>query len=320
MIAILVWLALAALVATGVARNFRLLDFCMQLHQGKIPCANDWRPFLKINDPPLPGKLVMYSMALTLGAFRALLFLLGHMFMILATALPSESVRRSVMVAAAKLVRLSLGLRVKYVGRRDPEAPCFVANHGGGFEGHIMYATGIPLMFLAMAEIRDMFLLGRVATTIGAIFVSRTAEASRNESAGAITTYLRGWEPGMPHLLVFPEGTTSNHTQILPFKSGAFRAGVPIQPIRIQYSSKHHMLVGNADTVGCVSTVFCTPSFSDVTITWLPVLRPLEGETPEDMAKRATRVISGDGEIFVLGSAGYRHHADFQKFLATNGL
>lgn len=40
---------------------------------------------------------------------------------------------------------------------------------------------------------------------------------------------------GKRPLLLFPEGMTSNGTHILPFKSGAFLAGVPVKPVVLRY-------------------------------------------------------------------------------------
>ena len=40
------------------------------------------------------------------------------------------------------------------------------------------------------------------------------------------------------HLILFPEGTTSNGTSLLPFRRGAFVAGVPVQPVLIKYPFK----------------------------------------------------------------------------------
>ncbi len=42
----------------------------------------------------------------------------------------------------------------------------------------------------------------------------------------------------LPHarpMLLFPEGTTTNGRFMLPFKSGAFLAGAPLQPVVLRY-------------------------------------------------------------------------------------
>lgn len=41
--------------------------------------------------------------------------------------------------------------------------------------------------------------------------------------------------PGARPLLLFPEGTTTNGRYLLPFKTGAFLAGQPLQPVVIRY-------------------------------------------------------------------------------------
>lgn len=41
-----------------------------------------------------------------------------------------------------------------------------------------------------------------------------------------------------PHrrpILLFPEGTTTNGDYLLPFRTGAFIAGVPVQPTILKY-------------------------------------------------------------------------------------
>ncbi|KAG9391149.1 Lysophospholipid acyltransferase [Carpediemonas membranifera] len=41
--------------------------------------------------------------------------------------------------------------------------------------------------------------------------------------------------PAMPPLVIFPEGTTTNGLGLIPFKPGAFIAGVPVNPVVIRY-------------------------------------------------------------------------------------
>ena len=44
----------------------------------------------------------------------------------------------------------------------------------------------------------------------------------------------RSSEHGWPQLLIFPEGTTTNASQLVIFRTGAFAAGQPVQPVAIQ--------------------------------------------------------------------------------------
>lgn len=45
--------------------------------------------------------------------------------------------------------------------------------------------------------------------------------------------WARGWK-GNP-LLLFPEGTTSNGSCLLRFKTGVFAAGVPVHPVTVKF-------------------------------------------------------------------------------------
>ena len=314
----IVWLVLGVFIALGVWRNLKLMHVCLLMHQGKIPCPDEWRPFLKINQPDLPNQYLLYLFAFTIGPLRLVLLLCGNLIILLATFFPEDQCR-FILHVGKELILLSAGIKVVHVGQRDREAPCIVANHGGGFDGHIIYNYDRPVTFVARAEISKDFFLGRAARRLGVIFVDRETDDSRNKTVDAINSYLRSWTPNQPSLLVFPEGTTSNHTHVLPFKSGAFRSGMRIQPLRLEYSSKHQLFTCNNDILGYVSTLLCIPTMSEVKLHWLPSMTPLPDESPDAMAERANRLIAVNGDVFKMGVGSYRAHRDLQNFLAING-
>lgn len=314
----IIWFVLGLIVALGVRRTLKVIDFCLLMHKGNVPCADEWRPFLKINDPPLPSRSLLYLFAFTIGPPRLVLLVVANFVILLSTFLPGDHCRVGINVGK-ELVLLAAGLRVLHEGKRDLDAPCLVANHGGGFDGHVIYSHDRPVTFVARAEIAKDFFLGRAAKRLSVIFVDRETDDSRNKTVDAINNYLRSWTPNQPSLLVFPEGTTSNHTHILPFKSGAFRSGMKIQPVRIEYSSKHQLFTCNNDLVGYLSTLICIPSASEVKLTWLPTITPLADESPDAMAERANRLIAGNGDVFKMGIGSYRAHRELQNFLAING-
>lgn len=59
----------------------------------------------------------------------------------------------------------------------------------------------------------------------------RVSDAVRRRMDDVATGRLPGTRP----LLLFPEGTTTNGRYLLPFKTGAFLAGQPLQPVVIRY-------------------------------------------------------------------------------------
>ncbi|OII71324.1 uncharacterized protein cubi_01799 [Cryptosporidium ubiquitum] len=122
--------------------------------------------------------------------------------------------------------------------------------------------------FVAQKEIRENYILGTFADVIGCIYVDRSCTETRSKAkhliqdrqlkrfelvssrtADAITTpkikdsnifilneiskyfnYLK-----KTPLVVFPEGTTTNGNDIIPFKLGAFESLTPVMPVVLLY-------------------------------------------------------------------------------------
>jgi len=103
----------------------------------------------------------------------------------------------------------------------------------------------------------------------------------------------------LPPLVIFPEGTTTNGSAILTFKSGAFQSSYPVQPVTIAYHSAwwnpsfesiwkwRHLLY----SLTCPKTV--------VVIHILPVLKATakEARNPSLFAEHARRVIASDLQL-----------------------
>lgn len=73
---------------------------------------------------------------------------------------------------------------------------------------------------------------------MGCLYVDRDASGAGRVS-DAVVQRMRdsaaGRLPGARPLLLFPEGTTTNGRFLLPFKTGAFLAGLPVRPVVIRY-------------------------------------------------------------------------------------
>ena len=78
---------------------------------------------------------------------------------------------------------------------------------------------------------------------MGCLYVDREAVA-KDDSQPRVSDLVRQRMADMaagrlpPHsrpLLLFPEGTTTNGRFLLPFKTGAFLAGQPLQPVVLRY-------------------------------------------------------------------------------------
>lgn len=102
----------------------------------------------------------------------------------------------------------------------------------------------------------------------------RVSDAVRRRMDDVATGRLPGTRP----LLLFPEGTTTNGRYLLPFKTGAFLAGQPLQPVVIRYGEDR---VSPAwEMIPAARHIFlmlCNPVHS-VTAFELPVYYPSEEE------------------------------------------
>jgi hypothetical protein len=80
---------------------------------------------------------------------------------------------------------------------------------------------------------------------------------------------------------VFPEGTTSNGAALLPFRSGAFRAGLPVQPVLLQYRWTH--MSPSWESVPTLWWLWrlLTQASHGVTLTFLPPYAPSPAERAE---------------------------------------
>ena len=91
-----------------------------------------------------------------------------------------------------------------------------------------------PLSFLSKAEVRDWPVAGWLANKAGTLFIRRgSGDSSQvNQQLAAHLQQER-------HLLIFPEGTTTDGTALRTFHgrllSSAIDSGVPLQPVAIRY-------------------------------------------------------------------------------------
>ncbi len=125
-----------------------------------------------------------------------------------------------------------LGLRVAVAGGLAPGI-LLVANHISWLDIPVLGAQG-DIAFLSKAEIRAWPLIGWMAKVLGTLFIHRGANQAR-EIADQIATRARAGQV----VVIFPEGTTADGTQLGPFHPRLFAAaqasGVRLQPVALRY-------------------------------------------------------------------------------------
>ena len=174
-----------------------------------------------------------------LGILAFYTILLGF-FGLFVLILPTKKRTRGSMMLIqfwSRIICLLFGIRVSREGSGLPFKPGFlvVANHMSYFD-IITVGSVIPSVFLAKAQIRYWPIVGLGAMMVGTLFVKRKSKESRSEAKEeAIERLKRG-----QNVCIFPEGTTTDGTKLLPFRYGAFdiamKANRPVVPVAINYA------------------------------------------------------------------------------------
>ena len=133
------------------------------------------------------------------------------------------------------LARLSGALPFEVEVRGElPQGPhLWVGNHVSWTDIPLLGQL-LPISFLSKAEVRTWPLAGWLAHKAGTLFIRRgSGDSSQvNQQLAAHLQQER-------HLLIFPEGTTTDGTALRTFHgrllSSAIDSGVPLQPVAIRY-------------------------------------------------------------------------------------
>jgi 1-acyl-sn-glycerol-3-phosphate acyltransferase len=124
--------------------------------------------------------------------------------------------------------------RLRVAGRIPPGGPyVVVANHQSMLDILLLSRLRREMKWIAKESLFRVFWVGWAFRMAGDIPVRRGDAESGSEALAMARAYL---DRGMS-VMIFPEGTRSKTSRLLPFKSGAFRlaidAGVPVLPVAV---------------------------------------------------------------------------------------
>jgi 1-acyl-sn-glycerol-3-phosphate acyltransferase len=145
----------------------------------------------------------------------------------------SLEVRAKWLQASCRRVAGSMGLRYAVIGE-IPSHGLVVSNHLSHID-ILIYAAIMPAFFVSKVEVKSWPYFGRAARTGGALFVDRSLRSSARMVAQQIAERLALPVP----VMLFPEGTSTDGSQVLPFHSGLFepavKLGSPVTAAAIRY-------------------------------------------------------------------------------------
>lgn len=127
------------------------------------------------------------------------------------------------------------GVRLQVLGRPARTGPLLlVANHHSWLDIPVMHAARY-CRFISKSDLQDWPIVGTLATAAGTLYIQRESRRDALRMVGRMHEALLAGEV----LAVFPEGTTGDGRQLLPFHANllqaALLAGAPVQPVGLRF-------------------------------------------------------------------------------------
>ena len=120
-----------------------------------------------------------------------------------------------------------------------PRAGAVVSNHLSYLD-ILLFSAARPFVMVAKSEVRRWPLLGRLTARAGTVYVDRDGGPTTYDAVNGAMT--EAYTTGLP-VLFFPEGTTTDGSEVLPFRRGLFHSvlnnGVELRTAAVGYEISH---------------------------------------------------------------------------------
>ncbi|MES2609488.1 MAG: lysophospholipid acyltransferase family protein [Pseudomonadota bacterium] len=128
-----------------------------------------------------------------------------------------------------------IGISLHLQGQPPVSGPVMlVANHISWLDIPVMHAAR-HCRFVSKSDVKAWPLIGALATAAGTLYIERASRRDALRMVGAMQESLERGEV----LAVFPEGTTGDGREILPFHANLLQAAVaanaPVQPVGLRF-------------------------------------------------------------------------------------
>lgn len=200
--------------------------------------------------------------------------------------------QKSKRIKAWSLALLELiAIKLVVTGSTPSAGPLLLAaNHISWLDIVVMQAA-VPCRFVAKSDVRHWPLIGTLATAAGTLFITRESSRDALRVVHQMAEHLQAGDM----LAIFPEGTTSNGRQLLPFHANLFQAAIaanaPVLPVALQFSDVANGAVSLApcyiDDDTLLSSIWRTLSAP-------PLLAEVHFGAPQPAQGRDRRTLSRD--------------------------
>ncbi|KAF5445063.1 hypothetical protein F2P56_034145 [Juglans regia] len=120
----------------------------------------------------------------------------------------------------------------------EPERPGAIISNHVSYIDILYHMSSFFPSFVAKRSVAKLPLVGLISKCLGCVYVQRESKSSDFKGvSGVVTERVKEahQDKSAPIMMLFPEGTTTNGDFLLPFKTGAFLAKVPVLPVILRY-------------------------------------------------------------------------------------
>jgi lysophosphatidylcholine acyltransferase/lyso-PAF acetyltransferase len=168
----------------------------------------------------------------------------------------------------------------EYLGENydKKERPCtLVSNHVSWIDVIYFLFSEYHPSYIAKDAIAKIPLLGTMGQLMNCIYIDREAsKENKNKIIEDIVQRQEEMEDGKIkfHVLIFPEGTTSNGYNMMEFKRGGFIAMKPVKPMYIKYSGNNIHPSWEVLPFAVHAFLFCSQLWARIEVRYLPIFVP----------------------------------------------
>ena len=184
------------------------------------------------------GQRLFEKMAGPVRGLRAVLALATVLpLAVLWLVLPRRSAhRRRLAVFAWRVILRGFGVRLEVHGAPVADGTALIAANHVSWLDIVLLGRLIDGGLIAKAEVAGWPVIGALARRYGCLFVRRESRIAAQSMAACMDAY-----PAGQGLILFPEGTTGDGMNLLPFRSSLFAGGarwLRVQPVAIVYCAR----------------------------------------------------------------------------------
>ncbi len=184
--------------------------------------------------------------SLARGSLRAVLFLVWTVLLVppyLLIFILGRRVRRPMVMLWHRGVCALIGMKVKRYGTIAQSQNLLLAGNHISYLDIPVLASLLDITFVAKADVATWPLFGFLAKIAQTAFIERKPSKARQQKGELKQRLLSG-----ERLMIFPEGTSSSGTSVLPYKSALFemvmendlRENCYIQPVTIAFCRRRN--------------------------------------------------------------------------------